>query len=97
MEEAGCEIADMEHVMHFFVSPGASTEAVDLFCGRVDSKGVGGLHGLEDEGEDIRVIVVDRSTALEWLQAGRIINAKTIIALQWLALNWQDLQRRWSH
>jgi ADP-ribose pyrophosphatase len=45
-EEANCEITDLFPIMHFFTSPGASTESVALFCGRVDSTDAGGVHGL---------------------------------------------------
>ncbi|MEM7253837.1 MAG: hypothetical protein AAF493_20655, partial [Pseudomonadota bacterium] len=49
-------------------------------------EGVGGTYGLVEEGEDIRVHAVSFDEALAWLQSGRIINAKTVILLQWLAL-----------
>lgn len=94
-EEANCEITDMLPVMRFFTSPGASTESVTLFCGRVDSSNAGGVHGLEEEGEDIRVMVVSVDEALSLLADGRIVNAKTIIALQWLASNYNDVKNRW--
>ena len=94
-EEANCEITDMLPVMRFFTSPGASTESVTLFCGRVDSSNAGGVHGLEEEGEDIRVMVVSVDEALSLLTDGRIVNAKTIIALQWLASNYNDVKNRW--
>ena len=57
-EEADCEVMEIFPIMRFFTSPGATTESVTLFCGRVDSSNAGGIHGLDDEGEDIRVIVV---------------------------------------
>jgi len=94
-EEANCEITDLFPVMRFFTSPGASTESVALFCGRVDSTNAGGVHGLEEEGEDIRVMVVSVSEALSLLREGKIVNAKTIIALQWLAGNYDKVKRRW--
>ena len=96
MEEANCEIMDLFPVMRFFTSPGASTESVTLFCGRVDSSSAGGVHGLDDEGEDIRVMVVSVDDALALLNEGRIVNAKTIIALQWLAANYDSVKHRWS-
>ena len=67
-----------------------------LFCGRVDSEGVGGLHGLAEEGEDIRVTVVPVPEAVALLDAGRIVNAKTIIALQWIARHYPSLKAQWS-
>ena len=94
-EEANCEITDLLPVMRFFTSPGASTESVTLFCGRVDSSNAGGVHGLEAEGEDIRVMVVSVGEALSLLADGKILNAKTIIALQWLASNYETVKKRW--
>lgn len=94
-EEADCEITALLPIMHFFTSPGASTERVTLFCGRVDSTHAGGVHGLEEEGEDIRVMVVSVDEALSLLNEGKIVNAKTIIALQWLAANYANVKKRW--
>ena len=54
-----------------------------------------GLHGLAAEGEAIRVHVVSREQAYAWLKEGRIDNAASVIALQWLALNHGELRARW--
>jgi ADP-ribose diphosphatase len=94
-EEADCDITDLSPIMHFFTSPGASTESVSLFCGRVDSSNAGGVHGLAEEGEDIRVMVVSVNDALSLLHEGKIVNAKTIIALQWLSTNYDSMKKRW--
>jgi ADP-ribose pyrophosphatase len=94
-EEADCEITELLPVMRFFTSPGASTESVRLFCGRVDSTHAGGVHGLEEEGEDIRVLVMPVDEAIGLLNQGKIVNAKTIIALQWLSLNYASVKARW--
>lgn len=96
-EEAGCRITDLLPIAApFLTSPGACTETVSLFCGRVDSATAGGIHGLLEEGEDIRVATWTIDEALGLLDSGRIVNAKTIIALQWLALNRERVLRRWS-
>lgn len=94
-EEAGCTIRDLVRICHYLVSPGGSSETVQLYCGRVDSTGVGGIHGLPEEHEDIRVEVVPFGEARERLLAGRFGNAPTIIALQWLILNRDMLRARW--
>ncbi|MGH6960422.1 MAG: NUDIX domain-containing protein [Dongiaceae bacterium] len=94
-EEAGCEIRDLVPIAHYLVSPGGASESVRLYCGRVDSRGLGGIHGLPDEHEDIRVDVVPFGEAREQLLAGKIGNAVTIIALQWLLLNRDALRQRW--
>ena len=64
-------------------------------CGRVSSAANGGVHGLQDEGEDILVHRVPRAEALELLAADRIPNGHTLIALQWLQLNVEQLRERW--
>jgi ADP-ribose pyrophosphatase len=95
-EEANCEISDLFPVMRFFTSPGSSTESITLFCARVDSTHAGGIHGLEDEGEDIRVMVLSVDQALALVDDGKIVNAKTIIALQWLASHYDSVKNRWQ-
>jgi ADP-ribose pyrophosphatase len=96
VEEANCAIQDIVHICDYFVSPGGTSECIALFCGKVDAAGVGGVGGLEEEAEDIRVIVVPFPEALAQLQAGNIRSAAPIIALQWLQLNRDDLRTRWG-
>jgi len=86
-EEAGCEIKHLIRVSEFFTTPGGSSEKITLFCGIVDTAGLGGFHGLEEEDEDIRVEVVDFDEAWGMLENGAIDSAIPIIALQWLAMN----------
>lgn len=86
-EEAGCEIKQLHLISRYFVSPGGTTEECTLYCGIIDSAGVGGIHGLANENEDIRVEVVDADTAYAWVIEGKIKSSATIIALQWLQLN----------
>jgi ADP-ribose pyrophosphatase len=95
LEEAGCEVGDLEPIGTFILSPGGSSETMELFCGRVDSAGVGGVHGLDHEDEDIRALVLPTDEALDRLRSGQIVNATTALALQWLALNRQRLCAAW--
>lgn len=94
-EEAGCEVLDLVAMHRYVVSPGGTSESCQLYCGRVDSRGVGGVHGVAAEHEDIRVEIVPFAEALGLLQTTRVSNAVTIIALQWLALNRERLRRLW--
>ncbi|MFT6984913.1 MAG: ADP-ribose pyrophosphatase [Psychromonas sp.] len=87
LEEAGLTINSCQFIMNYLVSPGGTTEQIDLFIAEVDSSLASGIHGLVDEGEDIRVHVLSRETAYQWVIEGKINNAATIIALQWLELN----------
>ena len=95
LEEAGCDVGDLEPIGTFILSPGGSSETMVLFCGRVDSEGAGGVHGLDHEDEDIRALVLPTDEAIELLRAGRIVNATTALALQWLALNRERLRAAW--
>lgn len=95
VEEADLEVADLEFICRYLVSPGGNTEAIHLFCGRVDATAAGGVHGLDEEHEDIRVHVLDWAEARSALEAGRVRNAAAIIGLQWLALHREALRRRW--
>ncbi len=95
MEEAGCEVSELVPVATLLPSAGACSEQVRLFCGRVSSAAIGGVRGLQDEGEDILVHAVPRSEALEMLARDRIPNGHTLIALQWLQINGDALRERW--
>ena len=83
-------------VCAYYPSPGGSDERVHLFVGRCDSVGAGGIHGLEEEGEDIRVHVLPFEDALARVRDGRIDNAASIMALQWLALNRDEVRGLWT-
>ncbi len=95
VEEAGCEVTDIVPVMDVFTTPGGSSERIAIFVGRVNTQGVGGIHGLADEGEDIRVFTESLDAALARLANGGIVNLIAIAALQWLALNREEIRARW--
>ena len=95
-EEAGLTFSSLWPVTRYFPSPGGSTEFVHLYLGRCSTEGVGGLHGLEEEAEDIRVTVWAYEDAMQAVRDGRISNAASIIALQWLALNRAEVRGLWS-
>ena len=96
VEEAGCTITDLEPAGTVLLSPGGCSETLFMFCGRVDSDGVGGLHGLDHEHEDIRASVVPADEALAWLAEGKIASAPAVMILQWLALNRARLRAAWA-
>ena len=86
-EESGMQIDELVPIMTFWTSPGGSSEQLTLFCGRVDASQAGGIHGVIEEGEDIKVVVLDCEEAFAKVQTGEICNAIAIIGLQWLELN----------
>lgn len=96
MEEANLTLSSLWPISEYFPSPGGSDERVYLYLGRCSSQGAGGVHGLAEEGEDIRVHVMPLEDALDAVRDGRINNAASIIALQWLALNRAEVRGLWS-
>jgi ADP-ribose pyrophosphatase len=87
LEEAGVELRHIQKLMSYFMSPGGSNEKFTLFVAQADLSNAGGLHGLPEEGEDIRVAVLKSEVAFQALMDGRVSNAPALIALQWLMLN----------
>lgn len=95
-EEAGIELKRLHKALSYLSSPGGTTERLHVYIAEADLSQAGGVHGLEGEHEDILVHRVPLDTAFQWLQAGRIDNASTVIALQWLQLNQSRLADIWS-
>ncbi|MDO6704895.1 ADP-ribose diphosphatase [Photobacterium sp. 1_MG-2023] len=95
VEEAGVTVDQMTYVTRYLSSSGGCSETLSVYAGCIDSRLAQGIHGLEDEGEDIRVHVVSREQAYAWVASGKIENAASIIALQWLQLHYQQLQAKW--
>lgn len=93
-EEADLQLLELIPIANYYPSPGGSDERVHLYCATVDSRQAGGVYGLASEGEDIRASVWSRSEALIAMEQGRIDNAASIIALQWLALHGQRLREQ---
>jgi nudix-type nucleoside diphosphatase (YffH/AdpP family) len=87
-EETGYRLGDIEHVFDAFMSPGALTEKMSCFVARYDpSMRVGDGGGLKAEGEDIEVLELPIEQALAMIADGRIVDAKTIMLLQYAALH----------
>ena len=96
LEEAGLTLLELAPITAFLLSQGAVSETIRLFCGRVDSTDAGGIHGLADEGEDIKVVVVPFAELPGLLAAKQVTNATGLVALQWLLLNRDELRARWT-
>lgn len=96
-EEAGVEVTDIFHVCDYMVTPGVCTETISLFCGRVDSNLADGIHGLPEEGEDIKVVIMPMAEVAARLEKNQMDNATSLIAIQWLMLNREKVRHRWRH
>ena len=96
VEEAGCEIEDLMLINEFYTTPGGSSERISLFCGKVDTSNVGGVHGLDDEHEDILVTVEKFDKVYQMVESGEIESGIPIIAIQWLYINRDKLRAKWG-
>jgi ADP-ribose pyrophosphatase len=82
-------------IQRYLPSCGGSDECVTLYCGRVDSRTAGGVHGLASEGEDTRIVVKTLSQIETLLDEGAIENGHTLVALYWLLRQRDRLRRLW--
>lgn len=83
-EEAGLDLKKLHRVGSFFTSPGGTGERVTLFIGLVEGPLEGGLHGLAEEGEDIRSFVLTLSDAEKAVESGVVDSMIPAYAIQWL-------------
>ena len=91
LEETGYEIALLEPIASFYVSPGGSSERILLYYAEVLKTGKVGIgSGVTGENEDIKTVEYSPEELDYALASGEIQDAKTIIAIQW----WQ---RRFKH
>ena len=94
-EEAGCKVTELLSMYKYYSSPGGSNEQIQIFLGRTESSGINGIHGLDEEGEDIKVHVISSQQAFDWLDSGKIDSAAPIIALLWFRLNRDRIREKW--
>ena len=87
-EEIGYRLRDIRKIFEAYMSPGSVTEKLHFFVGEYqpDMK-IGSGGGNADEGEDIEVLELKIDEALAMIADGRIMDAKTIMLLQWARLN----------
>ncbi|HDX8745875.1 TPA: NUDIX domain-containing protein [Klebsiella michiganensis] len=91
-EETGFRVTRIERVFTAYMSPGSVTEKLYFFIAEYsadDRRSDGG--GLATEGEDIEVLEWPLEKALQAIREGEIVDAKTIMLLQHLALNRSTL------
>ncbi len=88
-EETGYHIASPEKVFEAYMSPGSVTEILYFFIAEYDLSMKKSAGGGVDETEEIEVLEIPFSQAMQMLTTGGIRDAKTIMLLQHLALKKQ--------
>lgn len=95
LEETGLRPGTMRFVRRWLATPGIMDEDVHLFVARVSAGEGGSLHGLADEGEDIRVVVLPADELVALLDDPRLDNAHTLVAVSLFSRLRETLRREW--
>lgn len=87
-EETGFRVQNVDKVFEAYVSPGAVVQKIVCFVAEyAESDRVSAGGGLVEEGEDIEVLELEFSEAYAMIATGEIRDSKTIMLLQYAALN----------
>ena len=87
IEETGHRVGEVTHVFDAYMSPGSVTERLHFYAAPYDAQTrehAGG--GLLEEGEHIELVELDIDAALGKIESGELLDAKTIMLLQWAVL-----------
>jgi nudix-type nucleoside diphosphatase (YffH/AdpP family) len=87
-EEVGYKISNAKQVLTAYMSPGALTEKMYLFVAEYsDTMKINEGGGLGSENEEIEVLELSFSKAIEMIKNEEIIDAKTIMLIQYAQIN----------
>ena len=91
-EEAGVDLIEVHPLTMCYNVAGSSQDKIYIHTAIADLSTAGSVHGLPEEGEDIRVDVMHISAALEMVTTGKIQHPSAIIALLWIKdkLNYSE-------
>lgn len=95
VEEAGLQAKELLPVTAFYPTPGSCNEYTYLFCAICDLTAAGGIFGVDGENEDILFKAYPAEEVFDAMLQSRMNNAATLIGLQWLQLNRNQLRARW--
>jgi ADP-ribose pyrophosphatase len=85
LEETGYQVEELEQIAAFYTTPGGSSEHIHLYFAQVsEAQRLAPGGGCAAEDEDIEVVELGLEEVWALLDAGRIEDAKTLIALMWL-------------
>ena len=87
-EETGYRLSSVKKVFQSYMSPGSVTEILHFFIGEYQSEmKVSDGGGLAEEHENIEVLEYPFNEAYQMIASGEIIDAKTIMLLQYAKIN----------
>ena len=94
-EESGCPVTDMEFITKFYNSSSCLDETTYLYCGRISGDIKTGIHGMVEEGEEIRTHLLPVSDVIKMLDENKILNVTASLALNWFARKHDEIRKKW--
>ncbi|NKE47785.1 NUDIX domain-containing protein [Roseomonas frigidaquae] len=96
-EETGLRAGAVQRIGAFLLMQGGCDEVVHFHCACVDLSETGATtHGLDNEHEETRVLVLPAEDAFRMVAENRIQNAPGALALLWLQVNRARLREEWK-
>ena len=93
-EELGYKVSKVQRLFELYVSPAAIMEKIVFFtCAYSPANKVSDGGGLMEEGEDIDVVETTLEEAVAMIATGEIVDAKTVVLVQYLSHRMQDVGR----
>ena len=93
-EEAGITDVKVIPITTYYSTPGGCSEQIHLFCALCDLSNAGGVHGLDEENEDILLHIFPADDVFTVMLDSRMNNAATLLGLQWLQIHRESLKNR---
>jgi ADP-ribose pyrophosphatase len=92
-EETGLDLKNAR-IIHdrAYVSAGGTSESISIVFGIIDITKAGGIHGKEEEKENIKSVVMKSAEFMDKIKSGEINDLKTMVAGYWLIENKPSLQ-----
>ncbi len=87
LEEAGVKLTRLININTHYNSVGGCSETTTLFYAQADTAKVSGIHGLDDEHEDIQVVKMSSSELKEKLNSGELNTSSIVMAAYWAMAN----------
>lgn len=91
-EETGFKIREVKKIYEAYMSPGSVTEILYFFIAEYSKDMKTSMGGGVDEHEDIEVMELSFSQAIEMVAKGEIKDGKTIMLLQYLQIHYPSLK-----
>lgn len=89
-EETGLKVAHVELLATVYKSPGLMTEKTYIYYTEFPGRPEEGIHGLQEEHEELLTQILPRKEVYALMDAMQIIDAATLIALMWFRMQQKE-------